>query len=213
MLFSKHFIFFIFFLHLSSVGLTSDGYLRADGRPPGSRDYEEHLYVNTQNLDNMEASMDSQGGHRPESPKKDIFDMSESAANDWYWFILRRVMHKTHLILQNVLFLTSQGHLRTLCVYMRLVEFAYWRTSGRVPRDAGPPSHPQRTSSGGRCGTTAAWAAGTQRICWAEMEISWCGTAPLTQANMCWLGCNVGFPNICCWWIPKESWVTFQAQF
>lgn len=55
------------------VGLTSDGYLRADGHPPVSRDYEEHLYVNTQNLDNMETS----GGHKPESPKKDIFDMSE----------------------------------------------------------------------------------------------------------------------------------------
>lgn len=76
MLFSKH------FLSTSSVGLTSDGYLRADGRPPGSRDYEEHLYVNTQNLDNMEVSMDAQGGRRPESPKKDIFDMSESSAND-----------------------------------------------------------------------------------------------------------------------------------
>ncbi|XP_057181646.1 SHC-transforming protein 2 isoform X1 [Triplophysa rosa] len=55
----------------SSSSLTSDGYLRADGHPPGSRDYEEHLYVNTQNLDNMETS----GGHTSESPKKDIFDM------------------------------------------------------------------------------------------------------------------------------------------
>ncbi|XP_031431251.1 SHC-transforming protein 2 isoform X2 [Clupea harengus] len=35
-------------------GLTSDGYLRADGHPPGSRDYEEHLYVNTQTLDSLE---------------------------------------------------------------------------------------------------------------------------------------------------------------
>ncbi|KAI2650361.1 SHC-transforming protein 2 [Labeo rohita] len=59
----------------SSSSLTSDGYLRADGRPQGSRDYEEHLYVNTQNLDNMEASADARGGRRPESPKKDIFDM------------------------------------------------------------------------------------------------------------------------------------------
>ncbi|NP_001038438.1 SHC-transforming protein 2 [Danio rerio] len=55
-----------------SSSLTSDGYLRADGHPPGSRDYEEHLYVNTQNLDNLEASV---VGRRPESPKKDIFDM------------------------------------------------------------------------------------------------------------------------------------------
>ncbi|KAI4899987.1 hypothetical protein NFI96_014489, partial [Prochilodus magdalenae] len=59
----------------SSSGLTSDGYLRADGHPPGSRDYEEHLYVNTQNLDNMDPSAERQGGRRPESPKKDIFDM------------------------------------------------------------------------------------------------------------------------------------------
>ncbi|XP_059425551.1 SHC-transforming protein 2 isoform X1 [Carassius carassius] len=59
----------------SSSTLTSDGYLRADGHPIGSRDYEEHLYVNTQNLDNMEASVDARGGRRSESPKKDIFDM------------------------------------------------------------------------------------------------------------------------------------------
>ncbi|XP_059399125.1 SHC-transforming protein 2-like [Carassius carassius] len=60
----------------SSSSLTSDGYLRADGHPPGSRDYEEHLYVNTLNLDKMEASADARGGRsRPESPKKDIFDM------------------------------------------------------------------------------------------------------------------------------------------
>lgn len=58
-----------------SSSLTSDGYLRADGHPPGSRDYEEHLYVNTQNLDNVETSADTRGGRKPESPKKDIFDM------------------------------------------------------------------------------------------------------------------------------------------
>ncbi|XP_076134464.1 SHC-transforming protein 2 isoform X2 [Alosa pseudoharengus] len=57
-------------------GLTSDGYLRADGHPPGSRDYEEHLYVNTQNLDNLEnAANGGRGVRGPESPKKDIFDM------------------------------------------------------------------------------------------------------------------------------------------
>ncbi|KAL6468737.1 hypothetical protein MHYP_G00222610 [Metynnis hypsauchen] len=59
----------------SSSSLTSDGYLRADGHPPGSRDYEEHLYVNTQSLDNMDPAADRQRGCRPESPKKDIFDM------------------------------------------------------------------------------------------------------------------------------------------
>lgn len=61
------------------LGLTSDGYLRADGHPPGSRDYEEHLYVNTQTLDSLEnAANGGRGGRGPESPKKDIFDMSES---------------------------------------------------------------------------------------------------------------------------------------
>uniref|UniRef100_A0A672P981 SHC-transforming protein 2-like n=1 Tax=Sinocyclocheilus grahami TaxID=75366 RepID=A0A672P981_SINGR len=65
----------VYFSLATFVGLTSDGYLRADGHPPGSRDYEEHLYVNTQNLDNMETSADARGGRRPESPKKDIFDM------------------------------------------------------------------------------------------------------------------------------------------
>ncbi|KAJ8419037.1 hypothetical protein AAFF_G00005360 [Aldrovandia affinis] len=60
----------------NSSGLTSDGYLRADGQPPGSRDYEEHLYVNTQNLDGWEPGPEGgRGGRGPESPKKDIFDM------------------------------------------------------------------------------------------------------------------------------------------
>ncbi|XP_061096087.1 SHC-transforming protein 2 [Conger conger] len=60
----------------SSSGLTSDGYLRADGQPPGCRDYEEHLYVNTQSLDGWEPGTErGRGGHGPESPKKDIFDM------------------------------------------------------------------------------------------------------------------------------------------
>uniref|UniRef100_A0A3B4U112 SHC (Src homology 2 domain containing) transforming protein 2 n=1 Tax=Seriola dumerili TaxID=41447 RepID=A0A3B4U112_SERDU len=44
-------------------GLTSDGYLCADGQPSSSRDYEEHQYVNTQR------------GRAPDSPKKDLFDM------------------------------------------------------------------------------------------------------------------------------------------
>ncbi|KAG9350565.1 hypothetical protein JZ751_024454 [Albula glossodonta] len=60
----------------SSSGLTSDGYLRADGQPPGCRDYEEHLYVNTQSLDSWEPEMErGRGNYGPESPKKDIFDM------------------------------------------------------------------------------------------------------------------------------------------
>ncbi|XP_030639435.1 SHC-transforming protein 2 [Chanos chanos] len=61
--------------NVSSSGLTSDGYLRADGHPPGSRDYEEHLYVNTQSLDSLEAAADSRAGPRSESPKRDLFDM------------------------------------------------------------------------------------------------------------------------------------------
>ncbi|XP_070321338.1 SHC-transforming protein 2 isoform X2 [Odocoileus virginianus] len=44
-----------------------DGYVQADARGP--RDYEDHLYVNTQGLDGPEPL-------RPEdSPKKDLFDM------------------------------------------------------------------------------------------------------------------------------------------
>uniref|UniRef100_A0A3P9BN12 SHC (Src homology 2 domain containing) transforming protein 2 n=1 Tax=Maylandia zebra TaxID=106582 RepID=A0A3P9BN12_9CICH len=59
--------------------LTSDGYLCADGQPPGSRDYEEHQYVNTQSLENLDSLTQGPDGHRgtraPESPKKDLFDM------------------------------------------------------------------------------------------------------------------------------------------
>eukprot|EP00063_Salmo_salar_P050356 XP_014025191.1 PREDICTED: SHC-transforming protein 2-like isoform X2 [Salmo salar] len=59
-----------------SSGLTSDGYLRADGHPPGSRYYEEHLYVNTQSLEGLEQGAEGHRGARgPDSPKKDIFDM------------------------------------------------------------------------------------------------------------------------------------------
>lgn len=67
---------------MSFSGMTSDGYLRADGQPPSSKDYEEHLYVNTQSLDNMDSLAHGHDGHRgvrgPDSPKKDLFDMSES---------------------------------------------------------------------------------------------------------------------------------------
>ncbi|XP_072457819.1 SHC-transforming protein 2 [Notamacropus eugenii] len=48
-----------------------DGYLQADSRPLGSRDYEEHMYVNTQNLENWE----TEPAAPEESPKKDLFDM------------------------------------------------------------------------------------------------------------------------------------------
>ncbi|XP_043832445.1 SHC-transforming protein 2 isoform X4 [Dromiciops gliroides] len=48
-----------------------DGYLQADSRPLGSRDYEEHMYVNTQNLESWE----TEPAAPEESPKKDLFDM------------------------------------------------------------------------------------------------------------------------------------------
>ncbi|KAM3620319.1 uncharacterized protein V6R79_021461 [Siganus canaliculatus] len=61
----------------SSSGLTSDGYLCADSQPPGSKDYEEHQYVNTQSLENMNSHgpEGNRGTRAPESPKKDLFDM------------------------------------------------------------------------------------------------------------------------------------------
>ncbi|NWJ01931.1 SHC2 protein, partial [Crypturellus undulatus] len=47
-----------------------DGYLQADA--PAPRDYEEHMYVNTQSLEGRTA---------PDSPKKDLFDMREHGAS------------------------------------------------------------------------------------------------------------------------------------
>lgn len=50
-----------------SPGPPGDGYVQADTRGP--RDYEDHLYVNTQGLEAPEPL-------QPEdSPKKDLFDM------------------------------------------------------------------------------------------------------------------------------------------
>uniref|UniRef100_A0A1A7X3L7 SHC (Src homology 2 domain containing) transforming protein 2 n=3 Tax=Iconisemion striatum TaxID=60296 RepID=A0A1A7X3L7_9TELE len=58
---------------------SSDGYLCADGQPSGSKDYEEHQYVNTQSLENLESLTQGAEGHRgakaQDSPKKDLFDM------------------------------------------------------------------------------------------------------------------------------------------
>ncbi|XP_054645314.1 SHC-transforming protein 2 isoform X1 [Dunckerocampus dactyliophorus] len=58
---------------------SSDGYLCADGQAQSSKDYEEHQYVNTQSLDNLDPlalGPDGQRGLRgPDSPKKDLFDM------------------------------------------------------------------------------------------------------------------------------------------
>ncbi|XP_020649864.3 SHC-transforming protein 2 [Pogona vitticeps] len=55
-------------------GQNCNGYVQADGKPLGSQDYEDHMYVNTQNLDNWEAET---GTSRAlgESPPKDLFDM------------------------------------------------------------------------------------------------------------------------------------------
>ncbi|NXF38530.1 SHC2 protein, partial [Nyctibius bracteatus] len=51
-----------------------DGYLQADGHALGPRDYEEHMYVNTQSLDAWEPEAAARGAPE-ESPKKDLFDM------------------------------------------------------------------------------------------------------------------------------------------
>lgn len=54
-------------LPLRSPGPPGDGYVQADAKGP--RDYEDHLYVNTQGLDAPEALQ------LEDSPKKDLFDM------------------------------------------------------------------------------------------------------------------------------------------
>ncbi|NWS78195.1 SHC2 protein, partial [Crotophaga sulcirostris] len=51
-----------------------DGYLQADSHALGPRDYEEHMYVNTQSLDTWEPEVAARGAPE-ESPKKDLFDM------------------------------------------------------------------------------------------------------------------------------------------
>ncbi|NWW23285.1 SHC2 protein, partial [Falcunculus frontatus] len=56
------------------AGQPCDGYLQADGHTLGPRDYEEHMYVNTQSLDAWELELVAHGAAE-ESPKKDLFDM------------------------------------------------------------------------------------------------------------------------------------------
>uniref|UniRef100_A0A8C3UBG1 SHC2 protein n=1 Tax=Catharus ustulatus TaxID=91951 RepID=A0A8C3UBG1_CATUS len=56
------------------TGQPCDGYLQADGHTLGPRDYEEHMYVNTQSLDAWEPELVAHGAAE-ESPKKDLFDM------------------------------------------------------------------------------------------------------------------------------------------
>ncbi|KAK3562075.1 hypothetical protein QTP86_027180, partial [Hemibagrus guttatus] len=102
----------------SSSSVISDGYLRADGHPNSIQDYEEHLYVNTQSLNNTRPSTDAQEECSPESPKKDIFDM----------------ISLYPLCLQDLL--------KMLCVCMRLVVCVCWRTSGQVPPHRRAPVAP-----------------------------------------------------------------------
>lgn len=87
-------------VHLCFSGMTADGYLCADSQPPGSRDYEEHQYVNTQSLENLESLAQGPNGHRgsraPDSPKKDLFDMSKS------WELVGHIL--THVFKINSLF-------------------------------------------------------------------------------------------------------------
>uniref|UniRef100_A0A8C8RT39 SHC-transforming protein 2 n=1 Tax=Pelusios castaneus TaxID=367368 RepID=A0A8C8RT39_9SAUR len=56
---------------IDAHGQSCDGYLQADSHPLGCRDYEEHMYVNTQCLDGWEADTRAP----EESPTKDLFDM------------------------------------------------------------------------------------------------------------------------------------------
>ncbi|NXP81472.1 SHC2 protein, partial [Ramphastos sulfuratus] len=56
------------------AGQASDGYLQADSHCLGPRDYEEHMYVNTQSLDAWQPEVAARGVPE-ESPKKDLFDM------------------------------------------------------------------------------------------------------------------------------------------
>ncbi|XP_043909832.1 SHC-transforming protein 2 isoform X2 [Protopterus annectens] len=46
----------------------------SDGKPPGSQDYEDHMYVNMQSMENWESDSARQRSF-DESPKKDLFDM------------------------------------------------------------------------------------------------------------------------------------------
>ncbi|XP_054031254.1 SHC-transforming protein 2 [Dryobates pubescens] len=59
---------------LESQSQACDGYLQADSQCLGPRDYEEHMYVNTQSLDAWQPEAAARGAPE-ESPKKDLFDM------------------------------------------------------------------------------------------------------------------------------------------
>lgn len=62
----------------ASPASSGDGYVQADARGP--RDYEDHLYVNTQGLDAPESLPPE------DSPKKDLFDMrtwGQAGLREW----------------------------------------------------------------------------------------------------------------------------------
>nr|XP_033812398.1 SHC-transforming protein 2 [Geotrypetes seraphini] len=58
----------------NSQGSSKDGYLQAINQPSGCRDYEEHMYVNTQSLDSWDIENEALQAAE-ESPMKDLFDM------------------------------------------------------------------------------------------------------------------------------------------
>ncbi|XP_063311568.1 SHC-transforming protein 2 [Pelobates fuscus] len=59
---------------LEEQGQASEEFPLTNGKSNGARDYEEHMYVNTQNIDGW--SSDKEAYMIPEdSPKKDLFDM------------------------------------------------------------------------------------------------------------------------------------------
>lgn len=71
--------------------LPGDGYVQADARGP--RDYEEHLYVNTQGLDAIEPEDISEAPLMPEdSPKKDLFDMRAWPVPHLTWDCMGKIL-------------------------------------------------------------------------------------------------------------------------
>ncbi|XP_026542865.1 SHC-transforming protein 2 [Notechis scutatus] len=70
-------------------GHCCDGYVQADSKPLGSQDYEQHMYVNTENFNSWETN----AGKPDESPPKDLFDMRKrrglmGKAGDGFWLEL-----------------------------------------------------------------------------------------------------------------------------
>lgn len=80
------------------------------------------------------------------------------------------------------------------------------------PWSASAPSHPEPRML--RCwkswkqslGTKGRWAGRRQRGYWREMETSWSGRAPPTQAPLSSLACTMARPSTCCSWTQKARW-------